>query len=72
MGATGNLVNPEARADCRVCTYTKGEDYLRTLNLNEYYYGWRDSGIVVLMVFSSYALVYALMKLRTKTSKKAE
>ncbi|KAK4086445.1 hypothetical protein Purlil1_9291 [Purpureocillium lilacinum] len=72
MGATGNLVNPEARAGCRVCTYTKGEDYLRTLNLNEYYYGWRDSGIVVLMVFSSYALVYALMKLRTKTSKKAE
>ncbi|UNI23908.1 hypothetical protein JDV02_009700 [Purpureocillium takamizusanense] len=72
MGAMGNLLNPEARADCRVCTYTTGEDYLRTLNLNEYYYGWRDTGIVVLMVFSSYALVYALMKLRTKTSKKAE
>lgn len=72
FGAARNLINPEATSDCRVCSYTKGEDYLKTLNLNEYYYGWRDAGIVVLMVFSSYALVYLLMKLRTKTSKKAQ
>ncbi|PHH82757.1 hypothetical protein CDD82_4922 [Ophiocordyceps australis] len=49
-----HLVNPAATASCRVCTYTRGEDYLRTLNLKDY------------------ALVYVLMKLRTKTSKKAE
>ena len=71
MGAFSNLVNADATANCRVCSYTKGEDYLRTLNLNEYSYGWRDAGVVALMVFSSYALVYALMKLRTKVSKKA-
>ncbi|KAG6009234.1 hypothetical protein E4U43_000031, partial [Claviceps pusilla] len=71
-GRVANLLNPEATVSCRVCSFTKAEDYLRTLNLNEYYYGWRDAGIVVLMVFSSYGLVYALMKLRTKTSKKAD
>lgn len=72
MGAASNLVNPDATSQCKVCSYTKGEDYLRTLNLNEYYYGWRDAAIVVIFAISSYALVYALMKLRTKASKKAE
>ncbi|KFG84727.1 ABC transporter [Metarhizium anisopliae] len=71
-GSVANLLNPEATSSCKVCSYTEAQDYLRTLNLNEYYYGWRDAAIVVLMVFSSYAMVYALMKLRTKTSKKAE
>jgi ABC-type multidrug transport system permease subunit len=72
MGAASNLVNPDATSECMVCSYTKGEDYLRTLNLNEYYYGWRDAAIVALFSISSYALVYALMKLRTKASKTAE
>ncbi|KAF5005927.1 hypothetical protein FDECE_7685 [Fusarium decemcellulare] len=71
-GGISNLINPDATSECMVCSYTKGEDYLRTLNLKEYSYGWRDAGIVVLFAASSYALVYALMKLRTKTSKKAE
>ncbi|KAM0513439.1 hypothetical protein ACHAPE_007903 [Trichoderma viride] len=71
-GAVANLINPSATANCQVCSYSEGQDYLRTLNLKEYYYGWRDAGIVVLMVFSSYALVYLLMKLRTKMSKRAE
>ncbi|KAI9150540.1 ABC multidrug transporter atrB [Paramyrothecium foliicola] len=72
MGSTSHLINPDSATDCQVCSYTKGEDYLRTLALNEYYFGWRDAAIVVIFVFSSYALVYLLMKLRTKTSKKAE
>ncbi|KAJ4312438.1 hypothetical protein N0V84_009930 [Fusarium piperis] len=72
LGTISNLVNPDATSECKVCSYTKGEDYLRTLNLREYYYGWRDAAIVVIFTISSYALVYALMKLRTKTSKKAE
>ncbi|CAH0037547.1 unnamed protein product [Clonostachys solani] len=72
LGAASHLANPEATAGCQVCSYTKGEDYLYSLNLKEYYYGWRDAGIVTLLVFSSYALVYLLMKLRTKTSKTAE
>ncbi|KAK9785219.1 putative ABC-2 type transporter [Seiridium cardinale] len=71
-GASSNLINPDATAGCKVCQYRDGSDYLRTLNLESYSYGWRDAGIVVLFAFSSYALVYGLMKLRTKTSKKAE
>lgn len=71
-GVSSNLMNPDATAGCKVCQYRDGSDYLKTLNLLEYSYGWRDAGIVVLFAFSSYALVYGLMKLRTKTSKKAE
>ncbi|KAF3011465.1 hypothetical protein E8E14_004729 [Neopestalotiopsis sp. 37M] len=71
-GSASNLINPDATAACKVCEYSNGSDWLRTLNLESYSYGWRDAGIVVLFAFSSYALVYALMKLRTKASKKAE
>ncbi|KAI1855207.1 hypothetical protein JX265_006651 [Neoarthrinium moseri] len=71
-GSASNLINADATAGCKVCQYRDGTDYLHTLNLLEYSYGWRDAGIVVLFAVSSYALVYALMKLRTKTSKKAE
>jgi ABC-type multidrug transport system permease subunit len=72
IGARMNLVNPDATESCHVCQYTKGADYLYTINLKEYYYGWRDTGIVAIFALSSYALVYGLMKLRTKASKKAE
>ncbi|CEL04031.1 Putative ABC multidrug transporter [Aspergillus calidoustus] len=72
MGARSNLINPEATEACQVCQYTRGSDYLYGLNLLDYYYGWRDVGIIAIFVFSSYALVYGLMKLRTKASKKAE
>ncbi|KAF9691100.1 hypothetical protein EKO04_010842 [Ascochyta lentis] len=71
-GSRNNLINGDATADCKVCQYNRGSDYLFTLNLNDYYYGWRDAAICVLFTFSSYALVYLLMKLRTKASKKAE
>ncbi|KAK3387976.1 ABC-2 type transporter-domain-containing protein [Podospora didyma] len=72
MGQAANLVNPDATAGCRVCPYRDGSDYMRMLNLNEYMFGWRNAAIVVIFSISSYAMVYALMKLRTKTSKKAE
>jgi ABC-type multidrug transport system permease subunit len=72
MGASNNLVNPDATSGCKVCQYRNGSDYLRVLNLQDYYYGWRDAAIVVIFAMSSYVMVYLLMKLRTKTSKKAE
>jgi ABC-type multidrug transport system permease subunit len=72
VGARANLVNPNATQDCRVCEYRTGSDYLATINLPDYYYGWRDAAIVALFVLSGYALVYLLMKLRTKRSKTAE
>jgi len=71
-GARTNLLNPDATSQCEVCQYRVGSDYLYTLNLKDYYYGWRDAAICVIFVISSYGLVYALMKLRTKASKKAE
>ncbi|EWZ29492.1 ABC-2 type transporter-domain-containing protein [Fusarium oxysporum Fo47] len=72
MGKATNLLNPDAFADCQVCQYTLGSDYLRTLNLKEEYYGWRNAGIVVAFVIGFYGLVYVMMKLRTKATKKAE
>ncbi|KAJ4245050.1 hypothetical protein NW762_014260 [Fusarium torreyae] len=72
MGKATNLLNPGDTASCQVCQYTSGEDYLRTLNLNGEYYGWRNAGIVVVFVIGIYGLVYLMMKLRTKATKKAE
>ena len=71
-GARSNLLNPDATSGCQVCQYTRGSDYLYGLDLLDYNYGWRDAVIVVIFALSSYGLVYALMKLRTKASKKAE
>jgi ABC-type multidrug transport system permease subunit len=61
FGARSNLLNPEDTSACRVCQYRTGQDYLYTLNLEEYYFGWRDAAIVVLFAFSSYGCVYLLM-----------
>ncbi|KAF2017942.1 ABC-transporter [Aaosphaeria arxii CBS 175.79] len=71
MGAGTSLLNPDAMADCRVCQFKDGGSYLKTLNLAEEYYGWRNAAIVVLFCFSSYAMVFLMMKLRTKATKKA-
>lgn len=72
MGAAANLLNPTDSSACKVCQYTSGADYLRTLNLDDKYFGWRNAGIVVVFVFGIYGLVYLMMKLRTKQTKKAE
>ncbi|KAK4140476.1 ABC-2 type transporter-domain-containing protein [Dichotomopilus funicola] len=72
MGHGARLLNPNATTECQVCPYRNGSVYLKALNLEDYYYGWRDAGIVVIFALSSYALVFLFMKLRTKTSKKAE
>jgi ATP-binding cassette subfamily G (WHITE) protein 2 (SNQ2) len=71
-GRSSNLLNPNAQAGCQVCQYQYGSDWLKSMNLKEQYYGWRDIGIVTIFVCSSYALVYLLMNLRTKKSKTAE
>jgi ABC-type multidrug transport system permease subunit len=71
MGTDTNLLNPAATAGCKVCQYADGAGYLRTLNLKEEYYGWRNAAIVVLFCCSSYALVFLMMKLRTKATKRA-
>ncbi|ODM18849.1 hypothetical protein SI65_05466 [Aspergillus cristatus] len=72
MGVATSLLNPDDTTDCRVCQYTEGGDYLRTLNLEERYYGWKNAGIVVVFVIGIYGLVFLMMKLRTKATKKAK
>ncbi|KAJ5533875.1 hypothetical protein N7527_000129 [Penicillium freii] len=61
LGSRTNLLNPNDTQDCRVCQYRTGSDYLYTMNLKDYYYGWRDAATVALFAISSYACVYALM-----------
>ncbi|KAH8761629.1 putative ABC transporter [Diaporthe sp. PMI_573] len=72
MGAATNLLNPGDTSSCQVCQYSQGSDYLKTLNIKEEYYGWRNVGIVFIFVLAFYGLVYLMMKLRTKATKKAE
>jgi hypothetical protein len=67
-----NLLNPQATSDCQVCSYTTGTDYLATLNIKHKTDGWRDIGITALFCCSSYLLVFIMMKLRTKATKRAE
>ena len=72
MGSRTNLVNPDATSGCKVCQYRRGSDYLATLNIEQYYDGWRDAAIVVIFAISSYVMVFLFMKLRTKATKTAE
>ncbi|KAJ5790458.1 uncharacterized protein N7518_007469 [Penicillium psychrosexuale] len=75
MAGTGkgiNLLNPDATSACKVCQYKSGSEFLNTLHIKNYTTGWRNIGIAWIFAFSGYALVFGLMKLRTKASKKAE
>ncbi|KAI5362170.1 Putative ABC transporter-like, ATP-binding domain, ABC-2 type transporter, ABC-transporter [Septoria linicola] len=72
MGMATNLLNPNDTSACQVCQYTTGADYLRTLNLDDKYFGWRNAGLVAVFAIAIDGLVYLMMKLRTKQTKKAE
>lgn len=88
----GYVIDPANTTSCEYCAYASGAEYLRTLNINESYYGWRDVslsfpphqcynllipfpcvqvGITALFCISSYALVFLMMKLRSKATKTA-
>jgi len=67
----GYVTDPSNSTSCEYCAYSTGADYLRTMNINERYYGWRDVGITALFCISSYALVFLMMKLRSKATKTA-
>lgn len=82
----GYLVDGNATM-CEFCQYSTGADYARTFNLKERYYSWRDvspslfrmtreiltmqTGITALFCISSYAMVFLMMKLRSKKTKSA-
>ncbi|KAL3487998.1 membrane bound transporter [Aspergillus germanicus] len=71
-GTRTNLHNRLDSSDCRVCIYRNRADYLYTLNLKDYYFGWRHIGITVIFIISSCSMVYLMKKFRTKAPKKAE
>jgi ATP-binding cassette subfamily G (WHITE) protein 2 (SNQ2) len=67
-----NLLNPQATEGCQVCPYRTGNDYLNTIELGGSEDGWRNVGITAIFVISSYGMVFLMMKLRTKASKRAD
>ncbi|ROV97280.1 hypothetical protein VSDG_04785 [Cytospora chrysosperma] len=69
--AAGYVVDPTSSTSCEYCAYSQGSEYLKTLNINHKYYGWRDVGITALFCISSYGLVFLMMKLRSKATKTA-
>ncbi|GKU08311.1 unnamed protein product [Fusarium langsethiae] len=68
---SGYVVDPLSTETCSYCPYTTGADYLGQFKIDEKYFGWRDVGITALFCVSSYALVFLMMKLRTKSTKTA-
>ncbi|KAH6658427.1 putative ABC multidrug transporter [Truncatella angustata] len=69
--AAGYVADSTSTTSCDYCPYTTGADYLKTMNINAKYYGWRDVGITALFCISSYAFVFLMMKLRAKATKTA-
>ncbi|KAL3481383.1 ABC-2 type transporter-domain-containing protein [Aspergillus californicus] len=67
----GYLLDGNSTSTCSFCQYSTGADYARTFNLQEQYYGWRDTGITALFCITSYAMVFLMMKLRSKKTKEA-
>ena len=67
----GYLNEPDATSNCAYCPFSKGSEYLATLNKPRHVYGWRDICLTLLFVISSYSLVFIMMKLRSKRSKTA-
>ncbi|CRK45853.1 hypothetical protein BN1723_006761 [Verticillium longisporum] len=49
----GYVTDITNQTSCAYCPYSTGADYLRTMNINEKYYGWRDVGITALFCISS-------------------
>ncbi|UZP36820.1 hypothetical protein NXS19_004636 [Fusarium pseudograminearum] len=68
---SGYVIDPDSTSTCSYCPYTTGADYLVQFKIDEKYFGWRDVGITALFCVSSYALVFLMMKLRTKSTKTA-
>ncbi|KAG8863780.1 hypothetical protein FRB96_007617 [Tulasnella sp. 330] len=69
---TGYIQDPTSTTECAYCIYSKGSEYLATLNLGKRVYGYRDICLTFLFVLSSYGFVFIMMKLRSKKSKSAK
>ncbi|KAK4049723.1 hypothetical protein OIV83_003998 [Microbotryomycetes sp. JL201] len=68
---SGYVVDPDSTSECAYCIYSQGSEYLQSLNISKYWIGWRDIGITALFCVGLYALVFVMMRLRTKATKRA-
>lgn len=69
--ATGYVNNPEATSGCEYCGYSKGYEYLASMNINRHFDGWQGILIMLLFCITSYGAVFLLLKLRSKATKTA-
>lgn len=58
---SGYVSNPDATGGCEYCPYTVGYEYLRSYNLTQRVYTWRNICLTLLFVLSSYGLVFILL-----------
>jgi len=38
----GYVTDPESSSQCYYCAYATGAEYVKTFNIDQKYYGWRD------------------------------
>lgn len=62
----GYVADAMSATSCEYCPHKTGADYAKLFNLNEKGYRWRDIGIMALFIVSWYAMVFVMMKLRSK------
>ena len=68
----GNLLNPEATADCRICSISQTDQFLGSLNI---YYSdlWRNVGLLlVYIVFNAAAAVFLYWLIRVPKKRSRE
>ena len=53
----GYVVDPTDTSSCSYCSFSTGADYLRTMNINEAYYGWRNVSTSTQANCSAYAVL---------------
>ncbi|KAF2864334.1 ABC transporter-like protein [Piedraia hortae CBS 480.64] len=59
--AAGGYLTGSDGAVCGYCPYKNGQEFLRTLNVNNTGEKWRDCGIFAVFVLSNWVLVYAFV-----------
>lgn len=51
LSSSTNLLHPDTTVGCGLCRYQSGGNYIRNLNIKDYYYGWRnDSFLFVIFI----------------------
>ncbi|CAH7677570.1 ABC-2 type transporter-domain-containing protein [Phakopsora pachyrhizi] len=65
----GYVDNPDSNSDCRYCQYSKGDEYLLTVNA-QWKYRWRDFGIFI--GYAAFNFVFSLIAVKYLTLRYAK